>query len=548
MTRATINKEFDITYEIIIDSFLDELRSKGKDAPKYEELTDDEKLQMINHISQKIKDPTNGNGISFFMKHITQSNLCWYHEKWNALHMKYKNLCLVAPRGLGKSYWANHILPLYHSVSKLEFFPKHLKAPKRHESMIIGYNEGMAKKFLADPRDSVETNEFLKNLIGTDNNTDWNKLQLDMANRSSIIAKSFSGAIRGYHEAGCVIADDLLSDKSEISPELLKTSLNNIVKPITRRFRAKFVIVGTRFSEDDIYAVFEDRAKLDDDRGLYGFYMVWVELDHDEENVYICEYDASTGEIIKHLDTGVTDIYDYGELKEAQDEDPISFAREYECKLVSDSEVPFPMNVLLECRDSKLSYELVGDNKRRYKGGLDSSNSTAKDADETVLMLGYLDEDKNIVPANIFSDNTLIAPERISAIKNRMLDFNRPEVLAEKNSMGQTNIDFINKDNYHLIPFNTTRNNKIDITEFAEKIVKKKKLRLPYKTDHDRRLTNKLMHQLSGIREKKTRTGLKSYDGTTKHDDYYIAFVLMIKQLHEGRGQLKVIGYKRKNR
>ena len=293
MTRNTINKEFDVTYETIIRSVLDEAIVEGKDVPKYEDLTDEEKVDLIAQIGMASKNTREGKGISFFMKHVTQSNLCWYHEKWNNLHMKYKNLCLVAPRGLGKTYWANHILPVYHSFSRTQFFPIHLKPPKRHESMIIGYNEQMAKKFLADPRDSIETNEMLQNLIGVDANQDWNKMQLDMSNKSSIIAKSFSGAIRGFHEAGCVVADDLLSDKSEISPQELKNSLNNIVKPITRRFRARFVIVGTRFSEDDIYANMEERARLDNGRGLYGFYMVWVELDHDKQCVYVCEYDAS---------------------------------------------------------------------------------------------------------------------------------------------------------------------------------------------------------------------------------------------------------------
>jgi len=543
MTRNTINKDFEVTYEIIIKSYLKELKENGKKIIEYEDLTDDEKLQIIAQMGRKIKIIENGEGLNFFMKHIIQANVFWFHEKWNKLHIKYKNLCIVAPRGVGKTYWANHILPIYHSATKIQFFPDTVKPPKMHESMIIGYNEEMAKKFLADPRDSIETNEFLKNLIGQGANADWNKMQLDMENRTSIIAKSFSGAIRGYHEAGIVIADDLLSDKSELSPQILKSSLNNIVKPITRRFRARFLLVGTRFSEDDIYASSEERANIDDGKGLYGFYNIWVELDHDNKKVYICEQEGK--EIKKHLDTGISDIYDYAELAEAQMEDPISFAREYECKIVSDKEVPFPSNVLLESRDMELSYEYEADKKKSYKGGLDSSNSTNKDSDETVLMIGYKDADNNIVPARIFADNTLIAPERITSMKNIMIDFKRPEILAEKNSMGQTNIDFINKDMFYLIPFNTSRTSKIDITEMAEKIVKGKRLKLPYKTAEDRRITDKLIHQLSGVREKKTRTGLRSYTGTTKHDDYYIAFILMVKQLLEGAGRLKISSYKR---
>ncbi|OYT15313.1 MAG: hypothetical protein B7C24_13695 [Bacteroidetes bacterium 4572_77] len=524
MARIPPNKAFSITYEDIINSYLTKLSKTQKDLPSYEDLSEKERVQLIAYITKKSKED-----LGFFMEHIIQANVYWFHSLIFKLHIKYKNLCIVASRGLGKTYFATHILPIYHSFSKTKFYPDKLKPPKWHESMIIAYNEDMGKKFLSAPRDSIEENELLINLIGSGLNIDWNKFQLQMQNKSAIVTKSFSGAIRGFHEAGVVAIDDLLSDKSELSPKAVKRDLNNIVKPITRRFRARTVLVGTRFSEDDIYGDWEEKAKYDK-KGLYGFIKLFVELDKEKQQVYIC-VEKPDGKIDKHLDTGITDIYDFDELEEAESDDPISFAREYGCEIVSDKQVPFPKNILMECRDYDLSYEIQKEKHRHYVGGLDSSNSIAKDADETVLALGYLDEDKNIVPTKFWADNTLTAPQRIEGLKKEMIKFGRPTVLAEKNSMGQTNIDFINHDNFHLIPFNTSRLSKIDITEFAEKFVKKKQIRLPYKTAEDREITLKLIHQLSGVREKITRTGLKSYNGTTKHDDYYIAFILMIKQL-----------------
>lgn len=530
MARKPGSRGFSVTYEDIIRSYLKELNEKNKDVPTYESLTEEERLQLIHIITIKAKKD-----ISFFMKHIIQANVYWFYDLIFKLHLRYKNLCIVASRGLGKTYFATHILPIYHSFSKTRFYPAKHKCPKWHESMIIAYNEDMAKKFLSDPRDTIEENELLSNLIGSGLNIDWNKFQLQMVNKSAIVTKSFSGAIRGFHEAGVVAIDDLLSDKSELSPKAVKRDLNNIIKPITRRFRARTVLVGTRFSEDDIYGDWEDKAKQDT-KNLYGFIKIYVELDKVTKTISIC-IEKPDGTIVKKLDTGFTDIYDYDELEEAEEDDPISFSREYSCNIVSDREVPFPKQVLMECRDYDLSYEIEKKSHVRYSGGLDSSNATTKDADETVLCLGKLDEDKNIIPVNIWGDNTLKAPDRILELKNKMISFGRPTVLAEKNSMGQTNIDFINLDNFNLVSFNTTRLSKIDITEFAEKFVKKKQLRLPYKTAQDREITMKLIHQLSGVREKKTRTGLKSYNGTTKHDDYYIAFILMIKQLLDQKNQ-----------
>ena len=153
MTRNTINKEFVITYEIIIKSYLKELKENGKKIIEYEDLTDEEKLQIIAQMNNKIRVIKDGEGLNFFMKHIMQANVFWFHEIWNKLHIQFKNLCLVAPRGAGKTYLANQTLPIYHSATKIQFFPETVKPPKMHESMIIGYNEEMAKKFLADQRD-----------------------------------------------------------------------------------------------------------------------------------------------------------------------------------------------------------------------------------------------------------------------------------------------------------------------------------------------------------------------------------------------------------
>jgi hypothetical protein len=76
-------------------------------------------------------------------------------------------------------------------------------------------------------------------------------------------------------------------------------------------------------------------------------------------------------------------------------------------------------------------------------------------------------------------------------------------------------------------------------------MIKSHKIKLPYKTAKDQRITDKLIHQLSGVRQKKTKGGLPTYTGTTAHDDYYIAFILMVKQLSLKGGPTKIFSYKR---
>ena len=90
------------------------------------------------------------------------------------------------------------------------------------------------------------------------------------------------------------------------------------------------------------------------------------------------------------------------------------------------------------------------------------------------------------------------------------------------------------------------RNKKVDLTDYASMQIKLNRVRFPYKTMKDKNITDKLIHQLSGVRSKLTRGGKISYDGSTKHDDYYVAFILLLKQCFDGFTKpMKVLGFKK---
>ena len=512
------------TYKDILESFISELNERGAEL-EYKNLKEQERLELLQLLMDQCRKHMRP-----FMVHVLGYDWYWFHDIWYNNFLQYTINCNVASRGLGKSFFWSRTLLEYCTAFTNNF-----------TTLLSSYNEEATFDFIKGNRQDFEFNELLSSKIPFSKAMDWNKSTLDLANNSSIKGISITSQIRGKH-INFLNADDIMNDEQKLTPVQVKNKIFGTILPTLMRKRGRFNIIGTRFSEGDIYALFKEKAAEVD---KYKYTELAVELDEKESKVYINYFDEN-GLVSRHLDTGVTDIYDFEDLLNLKILDPFQFAKEYECKVTSSDDVPFPLDVLMDCRDKELCYDLVADPKIIYKAGLDFSNSTSKDADETVLLIGYEDNDNNAVVANIFADNKLETPERMSMVKKRMDAFRRVDTLAEKNSMGLTNIHNLNKENYRLEPFHTERVKKVDLTDYASIMVKRRKVRFPYKTLKDQKITDKLIHQLAGVRPKVTRGGLPSFTGTTKHDDYYIGFILFLKHLsNANNGPTKIKGFTR---
>lgn len=507
------------TYDDILKSFISELNHKGASLD-YGQLSDHEKLELLEVLISQCNEH-----MKPFMIHVLGYKWYWFHDYWFDAFKKYDINCAIASRGLGKSFFWTQCLNQYMNFIQ-----------KGYKSIVSSFNAPATFDFLKAIRDDVESNELLESRMPESKSSDWNKGNLEFKNKAHIKGISITSQIRRVH-VNYFIADDILNDEVELAPEEVKRKVYATILPVINIRRGKFTLIGTKFAEDDIFSFLYEQSK---DQPTYHYMELRIELDEKKEMAYII-LETEDGIIRKEADTGYTDIYSYDFLLSMKQVEPNYFYREYGCQIISGKDVPFPLDILHESRDRELSYEEEGDVKKLYTGGLDSAVSTNKGADESVLMIGYQDNEGYIIPSYIFADNKLDAPERTLELKKVMSKFKKPTVLAEKNSIGQTNIDYINKENYNLIPFFTSNDSKIDITEYASRLVKAGKVKFPYKKPRDQLKTDKLIHQLSGVKEKRTKGGKKSYDGTTKHDDWYIAFILMIKQMADRSGRRTTI-------
>lgn len=514
------------TYEDILISFIKELNSKGAKLD-YKVLTEKEQLELMSILVEECKKHMRP-----FVVHVLGYDWYWFHDIWFKNFKKYDVNCNVCSRSIGKTYWWSMMLPEYLSF----IIPN-------YQTVISSYNEKVTFNFLKANRIDYEDNAFLKTKISLSKSDDWNKTTLDFSNKSFIKGISITSQIRGLH-VNYFNADDIMNDDQTMAPDAVKSKLLATVFPTLERKRGKFSIVGTRFGEEDIYNFFKVESG---NNATWHYCEIRVELDEINEKVYLI-HETEDGIQSKTLDTGNTDLFDFKRMLTLKMTDPNYFAREYECSVVSDDDIPFPTSKLHDCRDKDLSYQQIADSKLIYAGGMDSANSTKKGADSTVLEFGHIDAEQKYVLDFIYEDNSTETPERLKRIKKHMDSFGKLNVLTEQNSMGLTNIQMLNRERYRLEPLHMDRNKKVDMTDYASTMAKLGRIRLPYKTFKDQQLTNKLIHQLSGVRSKKTRGGKHSYDGTTRHDDLYIAFILMIKQLSKSENKpLRINGYTRED-
>ncbi len=514
------------TYKDILLSFINELNSNGANID-YKILSEKEQLELMSILVEECKKH-----IKPFVIHVLGYDWYWFHDVWFNNFKKYDVNCNVASRSLGKTFFWSMMLSEY-----LSFIIS------GYQTVISSYNEKVTFGFLKANRIDYEDNEFLKSKISISKSDDWNKTTLDFSNKSFIKGISITSQIRGLH-VNYFNADDIMNDEQTMAPDVVKSKILATIFPTLERKRGKFSIVGTRFSEEDIYNFFRVEARNNE---TWHYCEIRIHLDEKNELVYLI-HETEDGVKEKVLDTGKTNLFDFKRMLTLKMTDPNYFAREYECSVVSDDDIPFPISKLVECKDKELSYELLGDSKSIHAGGLDSANSIKKGADSTVLSIGRIDDDDNYVLEFIYEDNRTETPERLRLIKKHMDDFGKPSILTEQNSMGLTNIQMLNNERYRLEPLHMDRNRKVDLTDYASTMVKLNKIRLPYKTIKDQAITNKLIHQLGGVRSKLTRGKKITYDGTTKHDDLYIAFILMIKQLSKNENKpLKINGYTRED-
>lgn len=322
--------------------------------------------------------------LPFYAKYVLHIEVAEHHVSWSELILKTlekaeqpdrirATLCLLAPRGHGKSAWFSYALPIWlaHKI-----FPGDYGALVGEGDIALLHlkhiKQGTPNRDLPGILNTPELRHLKKS-----GSKGWTAELIELTNGSEIFAKGAKAAWRGKHPRW-LVPDDLLSQECLFSPTERKKVHENLISQLMPMVRGPIFIVGTPMHSTDIYAYCKKQK---------GFlYKRFAALSTDPE----------TGEE-KAL---WPERFSIPQLKVMRDEElgPIVFSREYLCKAISSISSLFPPELFVPpvmdetwCIRPPADWWLKHCSAGRFIS-LDIGISANLSADFTVIMVWGLDE------------------------------------------------------------------------------------------------------------------------------------------------------------
>lgn len=479
----------------------------------YVELDEEQQTKLLNTLYKQMQVH-----IKPFCKYVIGRYWTPIHDIWFRDYIKHPFNCVVAARGLGKSTFWTVDIPSWESWRN-----------SAHKTTIMSYNEKRTFAFVKQTRDNYDVNDFLKNYIGRE---EWSSSMLKFKNFSFIEGISITSQVRSTH-VHYIPADDLVNDEQKLSMDAIKHKIFKGIIPTVLKTMGKFCLIGTRFSENDIYEEFRVQATKFDN---WNYSEISIDLDDEKKRVIFCYKDKFGNKHKWPMDN----VYDYQRMYEYRELDPVGFDREYKCEIVSSSAQPYKWEDLIKCRDIDLTYEINSEAGAYYTMGLDSANSESKRADYMVLMcLKVLPNGKKYV-VDYLHYTGMRVPNQLEEIKRFWKKYNKPHILVEGNSMGKSNIQMLEDNGLkgRVTQLWMDNKNKVDLTEYLQAEILLGNIIFPYKDADDVDKTKLIWAELASIKEMETAIAKKrTYGGSAKHDDLYVGLMLANKmaQLQGGR-------------
>lgn len=513
--------EYERTLEDVVKSFLEELDWKG-------EITDNIIQDTLPIIVMECKKH-----IRPFIVHVVGYEWYWWMEYWWQDYLKYKVNCEIGARGLGKSCFWSELIAAYND------FISH-----RFESMMVGYNQDAGNENIRKVKDHFEINEFLNTRVPKGKGNTWSTLDLHFEGKSRSRSKGMNSQLRGGHP-NYICADDIKNDQQTLTDQELKVRLVGTLLPmVNRKVPAKlkrskikkFALVGTLFSQVDIYHYVEEIAK---ERAGWNFRKVWIELDHERKVIVICTHEEKRDD-----EYG---IYDYEELADLYYADPDYFMREYGCKIMSSetSLVNYEKHIA-PAKDVTVTLEDRGEPGQRYV--FISDIARAKDGDYTVILgLKFIIKQEDTKEGKKRDVNAQICYyDRFKGVETEAQTdemrrvselFNHPDYWVENNNMGITLVDSMRRKNLRVTEFNTNKYSRPEIMRNLQTWFFNHKVIIPSKTHRDqKKMTNIITEVLSFQRtvDKKGNIVIKSVG---KHDDSAMSLAIGLHAVQESIGK-----------
>jgi hypothetical protein len=337
------------------------------------------------------------------------------------------------------------------------------------------------------------------------------RTELQLRNGVIIRAKGMMSPLRGRHPQ-LIVGDDILNERNSDTAEArlrLKKYFWEAVFPMkdkgteasqAKGFKSQIVIIGTAQDWEDLY---HDLLKSKHFRGR----KMQAIIDEDTQKVLWPER-YSYADLMK--------------LKETQGS--LAFAKEYQNEPINDDTTIFPSSLFVDCKDEDLSYVRSYDGPNPVFLGGDFSVPGSIDKDRTCVLSFEMDGANNfIVPLWYWLDRPTEMQEQLTQIEHQCqalkvtlgyIEDNLFQKLYAQHFKTKTNLPIQG----HTVTHGAKIAKEIGILSFRP-LFENGRIRLPYKTAQDRKMTDEMIKEFSGVVKKNGKIGNFTY-----HDDIILAF------------------------
>lgn len=334
-----------------------------------------------------------------------------HHQEWADLVNSYKRICINAARDHGKSYMFTLAYPIWMAE----------KHPNK-KGFIFSASQPQAERILSDMTNELEGNSKLAHLVPSKaNRKRWSSSQIVLANGHEIFARGYGTKVRGAHPVWIVV-DDGLNDDDAYSERVRQKNIDYFLSAITNMITpdGQIIVVGTPYHLNDLYGYLEKNPE-------YFFKRFSAIVDEGQPTERALWPDRYSLEFLK---------------KRRKEIGNVRFAREQQCRAVSDDSSLFPGYLFrgepVEQEHVTLSMATKFWKQKCVKGiymGVDFAISTNVGADYTVVFVLGLDEFGNRWVIDIVRERGLpftIQQNLITSIARRY----QPDIIyVESNQM-----------------------------------------------------------------------------------------------------------------
>lgn len=421
-----------------------------------------------------------------------------HHLEWDKLATGQKNVCVMASRNIGKSFYFSLACPLFFAWNQ----PGGL-------TFIVGATQDNAQRIMGDITHQLLINPKLAWLVPTGAaKRDWNKQRVQLSNGHTITCAGMGKRMRGLHPDN-IIGDDLLTDDDATSETVRQKTISYFFSALTPMLgmNGRMLVVGTPQSQRDLLV-----GHLKDNPG-YHFRVYPARKD----GVPLWPERLSNAFLDKTLAT-------VGAIR---------FAREFECTPVNTGSSLFPHDLFQGEPVEQYGLTLGMPSEHWAKSGMslytgvDIAMSSGVGADYTVVMTIAIDSHGNTWVVDIQRVKGMPYHEQLALIKSVGEKY-KPAVIAVESNQAQRFVadELIRTTNLPVVRHTTTaaKHSLEHGLPSLKLMLENRKLRLPRGDDHSIKMTDLLAEEFNGFTFLNGRV-----QSVGEHDDLPMAYFIAVQ-------------------